>query len=468
MPTLTTADNRSLVERWKADGTLAERVAKMSGEQAREFVFLWRVWSRPNQRIPEGMGDTYRTWFFRAGRGSGKTRAAAETVRHMIDTVGRIALISPTAADVRDVLIEGESGLLRVFPDDQRPVYEPSKRRVTFHNGARAFAYSGEEPERLRGPQHAFAVIDEPASIAAGPDLLSNLMLGLRLGSAPWVMMTGTPKPVRWLRELSERDDTITTTGSTFDNRSFLAPTFIEDVLGRYEGTRLGRQELHAEWLDDVEGALWTEQLIDRNRIGRFDLADPWRTLNTWLTDNDRTKVRPGRAWRVVVAVDPPASTAECGIVVACAPVQSRAGEDHCVILEDASISGTPERWGAQVVSAAKRWGAERVVVESNQGGDMVRATIHAVDPGVRVEPVHAKVSKQARAEPISALTERGLVHHAGFMPLLEAQMTSWVPGLEKSPDRMDAMVHAVAHLLPDRPSQVATVRSPTHRRIPT
>jgi phage terminase large subunit-like protein len=467
MPILTFQDNRSLVERWRTDRSLAGRLDRLDQEQAQRFLYLWEVWSRPNQRIPERMGEHYRTWFFRAGRGSGKTRAAAETVRHMIDQAERIALISPTAADVRDVLIEGESGLLRVFPDDERPVYEPSKRRVTFANGARAYAYSGEEPERLRGPQHGFAVVDEPASIANGPDLMSNLMLGLRLGKAPWVMMTGTPKPVRWLRELAERDDTITTTGSTFDNAGFLAPTFIDDVLGRYDGTRLGRQELHAEWLDDVEGALWTEQLIDRNRLARFDIADPWRSLNNALAEQERPKVKPGRAWRIIVAVDPPASTAECGIVVACAPVQSRAGEDHCVILEDASISGTPERWGAQVVSAAKRWGAERVVVEANQGGDMVRATIHAVDPSVRVEPVHAKVSKQARAEPISALYERGLIHHAGFMPLLEAQMTQWVPGQEKSPDRMDAMVHAVTHLLPDRPSQVATVRSPTHRRIP-
>jgi phage terminase large subunit-like protein len=458
MPILATPDNRSLVERWRDDGTLPGRIEAMSQEQAREFQFLWPVWSRPNQQIPRGMGDQYRTWFFRAGRGSGKTRSAAETVRKMIERVDRIALVSPTAADVRDVLIEGESGLLRVFPDDERPIYEPSKRRITFHNGARAFAYSGEEPERLRGPQHGFAVIDEPASISAGPDLLSNLMLGLRLGRAPWVMMTGTPKPVRWLRELSERDDTITTTGSTFDNASFLAPTFIDDVLGRYEGTRLGRQELHAEWLDDVEGALFTQQMLDASRLASFDLARPWDSVGL---AGDR------RAWRVIVAVDPPGETAECGIVVACAPVQGQAGVDHCVILEDASIAGRPEEWGAQVASAARKWGAERVVVESNQGGDMTRATIQAVDPGLRVEKITAKVGKAARAEPVSALFERGHVHIAGFLPILEQQMISWVPGAEKSPDRLDAMVHAVATLLTEKPVVRATVRSASQRRIP-
>jgi phage terminase large subunit-like protein len=457
MPILRIDDNRSEIDRLRDEGLLKERIDALTDEEAHQFHFMWRLWARGNQKIPAGMGTDFRAWFFRAGRGSGKTRAGAEAVRVMCEKVERIALIAPTAADVRDVLIEGDSGLLSVFPPDERPVYEPSKRRVTFHNGSRAYAYSGEEPERLRGPQHGFALIDEPASMPRGPETFSNLLFGLRLGETPWVMLTGTPKPLQWLRELGERPDTITTTGSTFDNSRYLAPTFIDDMLGRYEGTRLGRQELYAEWLEDTEGALFTQQMLDKSRLASFDLTDPWSAFE--ITDR--------RAWRTIVAVDPPGETAECGIVVACAPVQGQAGVDHCVILEDASIAGRPEEWGAQVAATARKWNAERVVVESNQGGDMVRATIQAVDQGLRIDKITAKVSKAARAEPVSALFERGLVHIAGFLPILESQMVSWVPNVSKSPDRLDALVHAVATLVTDKPVVRGTVRSATSRRIP-
>lgn len=462
-----TTSNRSQADILVDSGMLSEFVDSLTDEEAAHLHHDWSFWSRPPQRIPNGMGEQFRVWLFRGGRGAGKTACGAQTTRQMIETCPRIHLVGPTAADVRDVMIEGESGILSVFPADQRPNYESSKRKITFHNGAEALLFSAEEPERLRGPQAHWAWLDEVASMQRGQEVFDMLMLGLRLGSAPWALLTGTPKPLPWLRSLSDRHDSVTTTSTTYDNLRHLAPGFIRDVLSRYEGTRLGRQELLAEWLDDVEGALWTEALIDRNRLSGFDLARPWQTLNDWLADTGSKQIMDRRPWRIVVAVDPPASTAECGIVVACAPIQGRAGVDHCVILEDVSISGTPERWGAQVVAAARRWNAERIVVESNQGGDMVRATIHAVHPSLRIEPVHAKASKQARAEPISALYERGLVHHAGFLPLLESQMVSWVPNVSKSPDRMDAMVHAVTHLLPDRPAQVATVRSPTHRRLP-
>lgn len=468
MPVRQIDDNRSWIDRWRDDGTLPARVDRLSNEQALEFRYLWRVWSRVNQQTPDGMGDRFRIWFFRAGRGSGKTRAGAEMVRQAVEAgAKRIALVAPTSADVRDVMIEGESGLLSVFPPDKRPIWQPSIRRVTFHTGAIATSFSADEPERLRGPQHEIAWMDEPASMPRGEEAFSNLMLGLRLGEKPWAMLTGTPKPTRWLRDLSERPDTITTTGSTFDNARYLAPTFIEDITGRYEGTRLGRQELFAEWLEDVEGALWTEQIIDASRLATFDPSAPWQSLNLWLTQAGETPKPDRRPWRTIVAVDPPGETAECGIVVACAPVQGRAGIDHAVILEDASMTGRPEEWGAQVASAARRWQAERVVVESNQGGDMVRATIAAVDPTLRIDKIHARVSKAARAEPVSALFERRLVHLAGFMPLLEQQMVSWVPNESKSPDRMDAMVHAVATLLTEQAQVRASVRSPAQRRIP-
>lgn len=449
-----------------AGGKWQEFLEGLNEEEARHLLHDWDYWSRPNQRIPEGMGLQHRVWFFRAGRGAGKTRSGSEAVRRMIEQVDRIALVAPTAADVRDVMIEGDSGIMSVFPDDQRPEYEPSKRRITFHNGARAFAFSAEEPERLRGPQHGFGWVDEPASMPNGEEAMSNLLLGLRLGAAPWLLVTGTPKPVAWLWALASRPDTITTTGSTYDNASNLAPGFIDDILARYEGTRLGRQELYAEWLEDVEGALWTERMIDRGRLAGFDPESPLRAINALLADQGKPAIIDRRAWRIVVGVDPPGETAECGIIVAMAPVQGRAGMDRAVILEDASTAGRPEEWGARVASAARKWRAERVVVESNQGGDMVRATIHAVDPTLRVEKITAKLSKTARAEPISAMYERGLIHHAGFFPLLEAQMTSFVPGEGRSPDRMDALVHCVATLLPPQPMQRASVMSPVNRRI--
>lgn len=449
-----------------AGGQWAQFLDALTEDEALHLLYDWHYWSRPNQRIPDGMGTKYRVWFFRAGRGAGKTRAGAEALRTQIDRCSRIALVAPTAADVRDVLIEGDSGILSVFPPDERPEYEPSKRRVTFHNGARAFAYSAEEPERLRGPQHGWAWVDEPASMPNGEEAMNMLMLGLRLGEAPWAMVTGTPKPVQWLRTLAARPDTVGTSGSTYENASNLAQGFIDDILARYEGTRLGRQELYAEWLEDVEGALWTERIIDHSRLAGFDPAHPLKAVNAWLADKGKPAVLDRRPWRVVVAVDPPGETAECGIVVAMAPVQGRAGTDHAVVLEDASTAGRPEEWGARVAATARKWNAERVVVESNQGGDMTRATIHAIDPTLRVDKVTAKQSKGARAEPVSALYERGMVHHAGFFPMLEVQMTSFVAGQGKSPDRMDALVHAINTLLPAMPMQRASVQSPVNRRI--
>jgi len=449
-----------------AGGRWIELLDSLNEEEALQLLHDWDYWARPNQRIPEGMGTDYRIWFFRAGRGAGKTRSGAEALRKQIETCERIALIAPTAADARDVLVEGDSGIMSVFPDNQRPDYEPSKRRITFHNGARAYAYSAEEPERLRGPQHHWAWIDEPASMPNGEEALSNLMLGLRLGESPWAMVTGTPKPLNWLRQLASRPDTISTTGSTYENASNLAQGFIDDVLARYEGTRLGRQELYADWLEDVEGALWTEKIIDRARVAGFDPVHPLKAINSHLVDKGKPAVIDRRPWRIVVAVDPPGETAECGIVVGMAPVQGRAGIDRAVILEDASTAGRPEEWGARVAATARKWNAERVVVESNQGGDMVRSTIHAVDPNLRVDKITAKISKGARAEPISALYERGMVHHAGFFPMLEAQMTSFVPNEGKSPDRMDALVHLVTTLLPAQQIARASIQSPVNRRI--
>jgi phage terminase large subunit-like protein len=239
-------------ERAILSGEINEIRKDLTPEAEEYLAFYWDFWRRPNQGRPNGMGKEYRIWMLLAGRGFGKSRVGAEETRKQIELCERVALVGPTAADVRDVMVEGESGLLSVFPPSQRPEYEPSKRRVTFHNGAIATLFSAEEPDRLRGPQHEWAWIDEPASMPRGEEALSNLLLGLRLGDKPWVLITGTPKRIGWLRALSERADTKVTRGSTYDNVANLAPGFVEDILGRYEGTRLGRQELHAEWLDDV------------------------------------------------------------------------------------------------------------------------------------------------------------------------------------------------------------------------
>lgn len=458
-----TIDTLSEAERLIHDGTIESVLARMTRTERRRMRKNWSFWRRPNQVAPsEWEAAQRRIWLIKAGRGYGKTRTGAEETRRQIRRVQRIGLVGATAADARDVMVEGESGLLSVFPGEQRPVYEPSKRKVTFHNGATAMLYSADEPERLRGPQHAFVWGDEPASWRFGERAFDNAILGLRLGETPIMMLTGTPKPTAWLRAVAARLDCVVTGGSTYENIGNLPEVFIEDVVGRYEGTRLGRQELLAEWLDDVEGALWLEAFLNLYRIELWDKDDPWRSLNAWLLTQGSpliTDVR--RRWRIHVAVDPPAEGAECGIVVGMAPVHGRQGHDHCIILDDMSMAGRPEQWGSQVVAAWKKWGAEKIIVERNMGGDMTRSTIHAVDSTAPVEKINASESKADRAEPIAALYERGWIHHFGFFPMLESQMVTWVPDESKSPDRVDADVHCVRSLLRAEPRRAAKVQSP-------
>jgi phage terminase large subunit-like protein len=444
---------QSRADRLAEAGRLAELFQALDDDEAAALAFDWEFWRRPEQAIPEGDWDV---WSIRAGRGFGKTRTGAETVRELArrSTTGLLGAIAPTSGDARDVLVEGESGLLAISPPWDRPKYEPSKRRVTWNNGARMTLFSGEEPDRLRGPQHEVVWIDEPASMPLGEETVDNARLGLRLGQAPRLIMTGTPRRRPWMRRLEEEAGSVVTTGSTYENLRNLAPTFIKVILGRYEGTRLGRQELHAEYLDDVEGALWTLDTIESNRFVEWNADSPDLALRSALMKNGCEQPPPDRRrWRTIVAVDPPAETAECGISVGSAPIKGRAGIDHAVILADESASGRPEEWGQAVVAAARRWGAEAVYVEANQGGDMCRATIHAVDPSVVVKKITASVSKHARAEPVAALDERGWIHHVGVFPTLEDQMTSWVSGESRSPDRLDARVHLVRELLQDRGS---------------
>jgi phage terminase large subunit-like protein len=298
-------------------------------------------------------------------------------------------------------------------------------------------------------------------------------MFGHRLGSDPRSMLTMTPRPLDWLRKIEAEARTFVTTGATYDNLTNLAESFIDMVLGRYEGTRLGRQELHALYLDDVEGALWAMATIEVTRLARFDPTDPWQSLRVeaararTLLGLGLDPIRDERTpWHILVGVDPPGETAECGIIVGAAPVNGKASRHHAVILDDLSLAGPPEVWGAQVVAAVHKHGAERVVVEANQGGDMVRSTIHNVDPDVTVTKVRASQSKYDRAEPVSVLYAKGWVHHAGWFGELETQLSTWVPTESKSPDRLDALVHLVNGLLAPMPNVRATATSPAGRRI--
>lgn len=467
------ADQRSFVEQLIDDGEWEAFVDGLTDEEYRHVARRWDLWRRPSQCPPPTIGSEHTVWSVRAGRGFGKTRIGAETVREVVTWAPLIAVVAPTASDVRDIMVEGESGILSVFPRWERPQYEPSKRRITFANGARAVTFSADEPERLRGPQFYWGWFDEPASMRRGLEAWQNFEFGLRLGLHPWALVTGTPKPLAWLRELMADPATITTTGSTYENVGNLSDVFLRRVLGRYEGTRLGRQELHAEFLDDVEGALWTMPTIDATRVMRFNRDDPWHSLNVELSKarealglGPTPALLDRRQWRYLLAVDPPGETAECGIIVGCAPARGRAGSDHAVIVDDCTTAGPPEHWAAAVVAAAHRWNVERIVVEANQGGDMVRSSIHNVDPNLTVEKVRAKDSKYDRAEPVSVLYSRGWVHHQGFFPQLEEQLSTWVPTEAKSPDRLDALVHLVTALLQPVPLGRSTVSSPVRRRV--
>ena len=382
----------------------------------------WWLYKRQSQSTPKG---DWRVWLILAGRGWGKTRTGAEFIREQVDAgkAEHIALVGPTAADCRDTMIEGQSGLLGVYPTSQRPRYEPSKRRVTFHNGAVATAFSADEPDRLRGPNHDLAWADELAAWRY-TEAWDMLQLGLRIGKRPRTIVTTTPKPIPLVKRLVSTDDGSVhiTKGSTFDNAVNLAGAFLEEITSRYEGTRLGQQELHAELLDDTEGALWDRDGLEEHRV----------------TSHPPLK-------RIVVGVDPAATSTgdETGIIVA------GLGDDgHGYVLDDVSLRGSPNDWGRAAVAAYHKFSADRIVAESNNGGEMVSHTLRTVDENVPIKLVHASKGKQTRAEPISALYEQGRIHHHGFHASLEDQMTEWVPGIGNSPDHVDALCWALTELM--------------------
>ena len=394
---------------------------------AERLIHTWEWWARPDQLPPS---TDWFTWLLLGGRGNGKTRTINEWLLQRVraGTARRIALIAKTPADIRDTVIEGESGLVTIAHPSERPLYEPSKRRLTWPNGAVALAFSAYEPDQLRGPQFDTAICDEVAAWKYPRLTWDNLMFGLRLGDDPRCAAATTPKPIALLKEIIADPDTAVTRGSTYANRLNLAPTFFRKVVARYEGTRTGRQEIYAELLEESEGALWVRANLDAGRIA----ADAMPELQ-----------------RIVVAIDPAATanenSDETGIVAA-----GRGIDGHGYVLADGSERLSPAAWAARAVNLLTDWSGDRIVAEVNNGGDMVEHTLRTSDRNVPYKGVHASRGKRTRAEPIAALYEQGKMHHVGAFPELEDQLCTWEPTTgASSPDRLDALVWAFTELFP-------------------
>lgn len=414
-----------------------EQALALSGMDPDALMWDWSVWGRPEQQTPPG---DWNVWLVLAGRGFGKTRLASEWVREQARYTNtgqrRFALVARTAGDVRDVIVEGESGIMNITPPSERPLYEPSKRRLTWPNGNVASLFTADEPDSLRGPQFTHAWGDEIAAWrqtpdAAGMTAFDNLRVGTRLGQNPKILVTTTPKRTQLLYKLIEESKTgkvVITRGSTMDNAGNLSSSYLDTMLGVYQGTALARQELYGEMLEAMEGALWTEEMIESGREGAYPLSTPLRCIG----------VDPS------VAENP---RDECGIVVVASTAEHDLYKRQAWVLEDASVHGSPDVWANQVVKMARKWGCP-VIAEVNQGGALVRNAINTIDPTVKVLEVHSKHGKALRAEPVTLAYEQGRVHHIGFLGDLESQMISWVPGEGKSPDRVDALVHALTALL--------------------
>lgn len=402
----------------------------LSKEELAALEYDWRFWGRPAQFTPDG---DWETWVIDAGRGFGKTRAGAEWVREQVDAgKQRIALIGETYKDLVEVMCFGDSGLAGVFPPHQKPKIVASPHvQVQFHTGAIALGYNATQPGQLRGPQFDAAWCDELAKWRYARETWDMLQFGLRLGDKPQALVTTTPRPIPLLKEIKAEATTVVTRGSTFDNAGNLAPSFLKRVKARYEGTRLGRQELYAETLDDLPGALWTRDRLDGPRISEAPAMS-----------------------RVVVAVDPSGTGGaddggdSIGIVIAGKGLDGRG-----YVLGDWTCKLSPSGWARRAVEAFEHFDADRIVAERNFGGAMVEHTIRTVSPDVSYKEVVASRGKIARAEPIAALYEQGRVSHVGAHSELEDQLCMFGPNGfigEGSPDRADALVWALTELMLD------------------
>lgn len=412
--------------------------------------------ARASQRLPFKKGDGYTGALWMAGRGFGKTRIGSEGVRVMIKDHGRIALIARTAADVRDVMIEGESGLLNVFPKWERPEYQPSKRKVTFHNGAVAYCYSSEDPDLLRGPQHDLVWGDEFSTWRRLSAVMSNALMGLRLGNDPRMILTGTPRPTRDVKKLVKNPKFLIIKGTTYDNLGNLAEVFRQTVVEQYEGTRVGRQELNGELLLDVLGALLSYEVFEQ---------DDFRLSNV-----------PDTISRITVNVDPAVTSTTksdfTGISVTATDTDCKRG----YVLYSERFKGSPADAMNRVARIYDAHMANYVVAEVNNGGDYVKTVLNQIRPDIPMKTVHASAGKVARAEPVAMLYEQGRIHHVGSPQMfahLEEEWTSWLPkgtkddegndiGSDESPDIMDSVVWGFTQLMLPKgrtPGPIRTVR---------
>lgn len=387
----------------------------------------WKSVARSNQLPPE---NNWQTWMILSGRGWGKTRTGAEWIvwQALSQKKTRWAVVARTSADIRDTCFEGESGLISVikrYGIYEDKAYNRSNFSYTFPNGSRIKGFSAEEPDRLRGPQHHGAWCDELAAWEK-PDTWDQLQFGMRLGDHPQTVITTTPRPTKLIKELLAKESTFITRGSTFENSENLSQSALLEMQNRYANTRLGRQELFGEVLDDNPGALWNRNQIEASRI---------------KPDQVPALVR------VVVGVDPAVTSGEdsdlTGIVTA-----GYAADGHYYILDDSSMKASPDTWARKITSNFELYKADRIIAETNNGGDLVVHLLQQVNPNLPVKKVTATRGKAVRAEPIASLYEQGRVHHVGMFPELEEQMCEWEPGVSKdSPDRMDALVWALTEL---------------------
>jgi len=389
----------------------------------------WLKTARPKQLEPEGK---HNIWLILAGRGWGKTRTGAEDIALYALRHPNVicAVVAPTHGDLRRVCFGGNSGLLSIIPDEcyakskDFKGYSSSVSEIRLHNGSKIVGYAAQEPERLRGPQFHRAWCDEIAAWRY-PEAYDQLMFGLRLGEKPKCVITTTPKPTPLIKQLIDRNDTFVTTGNTFENEANLAPSALKMLKERYEGTALGRQELYAEILEDLDGALWNNRLIEEARLSE----DTERTLQ-----------------KVIVAIDPAVTAKddsdETGIVVV-----GKDFNNEYYVLEDLSGKHSADKWGRIAVNAYYEWEADRIVAEVNNGGDLVERLLRNIDPNVPYRSVHATRGKLVRAEPIAALYEQRRVHHMGMYPELEAQMCTYTGDTKISPDRLDALVWGLTEL---------------------
>lgn len=408
-----------------------ERIAfvnSLTDAEKAALAYDWPKWARPKQLPPAGDWDG---WLVLAGRGFGKTRTGAEWVRDQAeaDPQARIALVGETSADGKDVMVAGESGILSCCPPWNKPEFSSSRSsgrpKLTWPNGAIATLYDAREPDQLRGPQHTAIWFDELFKFRYSQEVFDQAMFGLRLGNRPRFVATSTPRPIRLLKMMLRDNHIVVTRGTSYENLRNLAHTYRRNVIDKYVGTRLGRQEIEAEVLEDIPGALWTQRNLDDNRV-RIEDVPPLA--------------------RVVVAIDPAITSGdgsnETGIV--CGGMSQ---DQHGYLIEDASMRGTPDMWARRAVSLYRKYEADRIVAEANQGGEMVERVIRAVAPDVPITLVRATRGKYIRAEPVSALYEQGRISHIGTFPDLENQMCAFTPemastrrpGEEK--DRADAMV---------------------------